>query len=311
MSSLDVADPSSASARQVAAVRLREPGGAVVVQAAALDVLGQSLATRWRPPERSTAAWIGAQQVTGEDEQGAAHAQVLHQRAGCHTARCRRRAKRHAVDARPRRQIDRRLVGGVQRDDAVGGLLDRLGAVLRGRAGGVSQPGPALGDVNLSHLRILPEAADNDGHSSRTPGHNGGVITLELARRLHDAGLAWDPAPATDSSSPTASMDDDVFVISEMVVESQEIPTGRVLKFNGTTEWALDSIDESEVIWLPREEQLRDMLGPNFVRLESALEEVGGFVAVIATGDGEERHADVDAERAYARALLSLLGVAS
>ena len=35
------------------------------------------------------------------------------------------------------------------------------------------------------------------------------------------------------------------------------------------------------------------------------------FVAVIATGEGDERHADVDAERAYARALLSLLGATS
>jgi len=134
------------------------------------------------------------------------------------------------------------------------------------------------------------------------------MITLELARRLHDAGLAWEPKAGDRFVVPDRGMDDDIFVISEMVVESQEIPTGRVLKFNGTTEWALDSIDESEVIWLPREEQLRDMLGPNFVRLESAFEEFGGFVTVIQVGDGEERHADVDAERAYARALLSLLG---
>lgn len=134
------------------------------------------------------------------------------------------------------------------------------------------------------------------------------MITIELARRLHEAGLAWDPRAGDRFVVPDRGMDDDVFVISEMVVESQEIPTGRVLKFNGTTEWALDSIDQSEVLWLPREEQLRDMLGASFVRLESALDEVGGLVAVINVADTEERHADVDAERAYARALLSLLG---
>jgi hypothetical protein len=137
------------------------------------------------------------------------------------------------------------------------------------------------------------------------------MITLELARRLHDAGLAWEPRAGDRFVVPDREMDTDVFVISEMVVESQEIPSGRLLKFNGTTEWALDSIDQSEVIWLPREEQLRDMLGLNFIRLESALDEVGGFVAVIQVGDAEERHADVDAERSYARALLSLLGATS
>jgi hypothetical protein len=135
------------------------------------------------------------------------------------------------------------------------------------------------------------------------------VISLELARRLQSAGLAWDPRAGDRFVVPDRGMDDDVFVISEMVVESQEIPTGRVLKFNGTTEWALDSIDQSEVVWLPREEQLRDMIGPSFVRLESALDDVGGFIAVIEVAGVEERHADIDAERAYARALLSLLGV--
>lgn len=133
------------------------------------------------------------------------------------------------------------------------------------------------------------------------------MIDLELARRLHVAGLSWDPRPGDRFVIPDRGMDEDVFVISEMVVEVSDIPTGRVLRFNGTTEWALDSIDESEVIWLPREDQLRDMLGSRFVRLEAALDGLGGFIAVIGTATGEERHVDVDAERAYARALLSLL----
>ena len=197
----------------------------------------------------------------------------------------------------------------MQGDDAVGCLLDRRGSMLRRQSMPAREPSPSLGDVHLPHRRILTERTDK-AVCSRA-GHNGDMITLELARRLREAGLAWDPRAGDRFVVPDREMDDDVFVISEMVVESQEIPTGRVLKFNGTTEWALDSIDESEVIWLPREEQLRDMLGPNFIRLESALEEVGGFVAVIASGDTEERHADIDAERAYARALLSLLGATS
>jgi hypothetical protein len=78
------------------------------------------------------------------------------------------------------------------------------------------------------------------------------------------------------------------------------------MRFNGTVEWALDSIAQSEVIWLPREEQMRDALGDRFLRLESV---TGGYAVVLAAaGSADEvRHVDIDAERAYARALLSVL----
>lgn len=104
---------------------------------------------------------------------------------------------------------------------------------------------------------------------------------------------------------PDRGMDAEVFMISEMVVEVQDVPTGRVLRFNGTTEWALDSVEQRDVVWLPREEQLRDLLGDGFVRLEAV---PGGYVAVVTTGEHEQRHIDVDADRAYARALLALAG---
>ena len=59
------------------------------------------------------------------------------------------------------------------------------------------------------------------------------------------------------------------------------------------------------MIWLPTEGQLRDLLGPAFRRLEG----VGDGLAVEAAVDDEVvRFVDIDAERAYARALLSLLG---
>jgi hypothetical protein len=80
------------------------------------------------------------------------------------------------------------------------------------------------------------------------------------------------------------------------------------MRFNGTVEWALDSIAQSEVVWLPREDQLRDALGEAFLRLEAVPAATGGFVVVLAGRDGEEeRYVDVDAERAYARALLDVL----
>jgi hypothetical protein len=93
-------------------------------------------------------------------------------------------------------------------------------------------------------------------------------------------------------------------VVSELTIDVHQAPTGPLIRFNGTTEWALDSVPQEAVVWLPREGQLREALGPRFRRLEPIGD---GFAVVIDGPDGEERHVDVDAERAYARALLATL----
>jgi len=129
-------------------------------------------------------------------------------------------------------------------------------------------------------------------------------MTLDLARQLRAAGLRWEPASGDRFVVPDREMDDEVFVLSEMTVEIHDFPSGRVIGFNGTTEWALDSIEQQDVVWLPREEQLRDLMGARFVRLEGV---PGGFVVVVNMGGTDERHVDIDAERAYARGLLALL----
>ena len=142
------------------------------------------------------------------------------------------------------------------------------------------------------------------------------MITVELARRLQDAGLPWTPAPGdrfvmADPAVRDGAGLDDVFVVSEMTVDVADTPTGPLLRFNGTTEWALDSVEQNDVLWLPREAQLRAALGAAFRRLEAV---PGGFVVVVADAPGgpgddaaEGRHIDLDAECAYARALLAVL----
>jgi len=129
------------------------------------------------------------------------------------------------------------------------------------------------------------------------------MISLDLARRLGSAGVSWTPASGDRFMIPGRDLDDAVFAISDMVVEVHDHTFGRYLGFNGTTEWALDSIEQQEVVWLPREEQLRAMLGACFVGLQAT---PGGFVVVIVREGREERHIDIDAECAYARAVLSL-----
>jgi hypothetical protein len=131
------------------------------------------------------------------------------------------------------------------------------------------------------------------------------VITLELATRLRDAGLTWTPASGDRFAIPDRDMDGQVFVVSEMTIDTQQLPTGVLMKFNGTTEWALDSIAQNEVVWLPHEAQLRELMGSAFRRLEPAGD--GWAVEAVAPDGSAIREIDLDAERAYARALLALL----
>ena len=99
--------------------------------------------------------------------------------------------------------------------------------------------------------------------------HTGGVISVDLGRRLADAGVQWSPAPGDRFVIPDRDLDEQVFVVSDMVVEVRELPRGRLLAFNGTTEWALDSVMQPDVLWLPHEHQLRTMLGDAFVSLHA------------------------------------------
>lgn len=130
------------------------------------------------------------------------------------------------------------------------------------------------------------------------------MLTVDLARELLSAGLLWSPGQGDRFVLPDRGMDDWVFVLSDMTVEVHELPRGRVVGFNGVTEWALDSVRIEEALWLPREEQLRAQLGRRFRRLEAGPD---GH-AVVLEQDGElERHEHPDAECAYALALLSVL----
>jgi hypothetical protein len=89
-----------------------------------------------------------------------------------------------------------------------------------------------------------------------------------------------------------------------MTIEARSYSTGSVLAFNGTTEWALDSVGLDQALWLPREDQLRNLLGD---RLELLRRTSGDWEVTYAGIDGT-RHtlSDPDVECAYARALLTL-----
>jgi len=110
------------------------------------------------------------------------------------------------------------------------------------------------------------------------------MLDVTLARRLHDAGLRWHPTTGDRFVIDRGEFVGDVFTISEMTIEAHEYPTGTVLGFNGTTEWALDSVAADQSLWLPREDQLRALLARSFRSLTRASS---------ADGDGDgDAHAD-------------------
>jgi hypothetical protein len=130
------------------------------------------------------------------------------------------------------------------------------------------------------------------------------VISLELARKLRDTGLRWSPAPGDRFVVPNRDMDSEVFVLSDMTIEVHELPHGPVIGFNGTVEWALDSVDAEKALWLPRETQLRELLAGTFRGLERT---AGGWLVRTEVNGVPHASEDADPEQAYGLALLDLL----
>ena len=130
------------------------------------------------------------------------------------------------------------------------------------------------------------------------------MLSVELALRLRAAGLQWKPASGDRFVVTEAEMAGDVFVLSDMTVEVHRLPQGDVIGFNGTTEWALDSIEDSHAVWLPRESQLRELLAGTFRSLDRDVD--GWQVTTEVNGERTTfRHAD--AEEAYGQAMLHLI----
>lgn len=134
------------------------------------------------------------------------------------------------------------------------------------------------------------------------------MIGVQTAQQLREAGLTWKPLPGDHFAIPDRDLDEDVFVLSNMTIEVYSLPEGRVIGFNGTTEWAMDDVELEEALWLPREDQLRELLGGTL----QTLRRTGTGWAVEVTLLGQDRTFTAPTpEDAYAAALLHLLAAAT
>ncbi len=132
------------------------------------------------------------------------------------------------------------------------------------------------------------------------------TVSIGLARRLRDAGLAWAPQEGDRFHIPDRDLGDRVWSISDMVIEERNDILGRrELAFNGSVEWALDSIVTQAVVWIPTEGQVRELLGDHFIALTK---EEGGRHACVARVRGIPTTYVADtAPDAYASALLAVM----
>ena len=132
------------------------------------------------------------------------------------------------------------------------------------------------------------------------------MISHSLAEQLDAAGVRWRPRAGDRFAVRSAELAGEVFTVADMVVEAREYPTGTLLAFNGTTEWALDSVQLDQALWLPREDQLRELLGGTFRSLSSS---ASGFaVRVEIPGRAAQDYCSEEAADAYAEAVLALVG---
>ncbi|MCU0507274.1 MAG: pilus assembly protein CpaE [Anaerolineae bacterium] len=86
------------------------------------------------------------------------------------------------------------------------------------------------------------------------------MISLEMARRLKEAGVKWEPAQGDRFALLDRELDDRIFVINDMATVIELLHGVPAVTFHGTPEWALDYVHLTEAVWLPEEGQLRQRI---------------------------------------------------
>lgn len=139
------------------------------------------------------------------------------------------------------------------------------------------------------------------------------MISWDLALALREAGVRWHPASGDRFRLLGVGPEGDVFTVSDMTIEPHEFDTGVVLGFNGTTEWALDSVALEDALWHPLESQLRALLGGTFRWLQRFVEDDdhAAYLVEIDLAGRKVSFRGHDPADAYGEALLHLVMASS
>ncbi|TFC25970.1 hypothetical protein E3O53_06540 [Cryobacterium sp. TMT2-18-3] len=135
------------------------------------------------------------------------------------------------------------------------------------------------------------------------------MISIDSARALAEAGLQWRPVSGDAFRIERSGFESDVFTVSDMTIEPHEFDTGTILGFNGTTEWALDSLALEDALWMPREDQLRDLLRSTFRSLTRQGED--SYRVTVELNGTPEFFDAADPADAYGNALLRLISLSA
>lgn len=131
------------------------------------------------------------------------------------------------------------------------------------------------------------------------------MLSVPLAKELRKAGLVWKPALFDFFHIPDRHLDDRKFVIADMSIDIQVLADGiGAITFNGAVEWSLDYILTQDVVWLPTESQLRELLSDRFTSLERV---DNGYRVRIGDENGGRHFDGPTAAEAYGWAVLSTL----
>jgi hypothetical protein len=137
------------------------------------------------------------------------------------------------------------------------------------------------------------------------------MLSIAMARQLQQAGLNWIPAQHDFFTLPDSELADKVFIITDMMAYVELLQGRPVATFHGTVEWALDYVTIAELLWLPREEQLRQLLLDKLVAESDPavhLESTPGRTVCRITFQGQTRAFEAaNAADAYAAALSHVL----
>ena len=136
------------------------------------------------------------------------------------------------------------------------------------------------------------------------------MISLTSARELKERGLVWRPSLHDFFAIPDSDLDR-IFVVSDMMIDVQQLFGREIITFNGAVEWSLDNIMMADALWMPTEAQLRELVQSRLAKDAGAslqvLNQGGEYRCQVTDGEATTIFEASEASDAYARALLHLL----